>query len=130
MNARGTFETTLHREPPFDDEAGVSLGRTGVDKRFSGALEGTGRVEMLGVGTPVKGSMAYVAMEKVRGQLEGREGTFVLQHVGSMRAGAFSLVVTVVPDTGTGALRGLVGRMEIRIEAGKHFYDFEYSFEE
>jgi hypothetical protein len=82
---------------------------------------------MLAVGTAVEGSAGYVAMEQVTGTLSGRKGTFALQHTGTMTRGAAQLSVTVVPDSGTGQLIGLAGRMDIKIADGKHFYDFEYT---
>jgi len=72
------------------------------------------------------GSAGYVAIEKVSGTLAGRAGSFVLQHSGVMTRGRGELSVTVVPDSGTGALQGLAGRMNIIIEGGKHTYVFEY----
>jgi Protein of unknown function (DUF3224) len=51
----------------------------------------------------------------------------MLQHAGTMRKGAPTLIVTVVPDSGTDQLTGIEGRMTIVIEGGKHFYDFEYT---
>jgi hypothetical protein len=65
-------------------------------------------------------------MEKVTGTLAGRAGTFVLQHSGTMTRGVQQLTVTVVPDSGTGALAGLSGTMTVRIEGGKHSYEFTY----
>jgi hypothetical protein len=44
-----------------------------------------------------------------------------------MTRGAAQLTVTVVPDSGTGQLAGLAGKMTINIVEGKHFYDFEYT---
>jgi len=82
---------------------------------------------MLGFRSAVEGSAGYVAMEKVSGTLRGRSGTFVLQHIGTMRRGAPDLTVTVVPDSGTGELVGISGRLNIIIADGKHAYDFEYS---
>jgi hypothetical protein len=38
-----------------------------------------------------------------------------------------SLVIDVVPDSGTGELTGLRGRMTIRIVERQHFYDLEYA---
>ena len=55
----------------------------------------------------------YVAMERVIGTLEGRTGTFALQHSGTMTRGAQQLSVTVVPDSGTGELTGLSGTLTI-----------------
>jgi len=78
-------------------------------------------------GTAVKGSAGYVAIERVSGTLQGRSGTFVLQHSGTMARGAFQLTITVVPDSGTGQLAGLTGTMNIIIADGKHSYDFAYT---
>ena len=77
--------------------------------------------------TDVKGSAGYVAIERVTGALGRRSGTFILQHSGTMTRGAQQLSITVVPDSGTGALAGLQGKMSIQIEGGKHSYEFEYS---
>lgn len=126
MNATGTFEVTMNAEPPYDVAEGVSLGRVAIDKRFSGALEATSVVHMIGARTPVEGSGGYVAVERVTGTLDGRSGSFVLLHTGVMTRGARALGVTVVPDSGTGALKGLSGAMDIEIVAGQHHYRFEY----
>jgi flagellar basal body rod protein FlgG len=98
-----------------------------IDKTFHGELDATSKGEMLAAMTPVKGSAGYVAIEKVTGKLAGRDGTFVLQHMGTMTRGEGKLTVTVVPDSGTGQLVGLSGTMSIEITEGKHFYHFEYS---
>ena len=82
---------------------------------------------MLTGGTAIKNSAAYVAIEQVSGSLKGRKGTFILQHTGIMNRGEGSLVITVVPDSGTGALEGLAGTMVIKIDAGRHSYEMEYS---
>ena len=59
--------------------------------------------------------------------MAGLTGTFQLQHSGIMDRGKPALSVIVVPDSGTGELVGLHGKMDIRIEeGGKHFYDFDY----
>lgn len=101
-----------------------------IDKQFRGDIEGTSEGEMLAVGTGVKGSAGYVAMEVVSGTLHGRSGTFALQHSGTMTRGAPQLTVTVVPDSGTAQLVRLSGRMVIEISEGKHSYDFEYTLAE
>jgi hypothetical protein len=125
-HAKGTFEVKL--EPQVDDKVGEpAMGRLSIDKQFHGDLEGTSKGQMLAVSTEVKGSAGYVAMERVNGKLEGRSGTFALQHSGTLNRGAAQLSVTVVPDSGTGELNGLAGKMTINIVAGKHFYEFEYT---
>lgn len=126
-NASGTFEVKMTPQAPGDKAAGAAVGRYSLDKQFRGNLEGTSKGEMLAVGTGVEGSAGYVAMEQVTGTLNGRKGTFALQHSGTMTRGAPQLSVTVVPDSGTDQLVGLSGRMEIKIADGKHFYEFEYA---
>ncbi|MCU1309922.1 MAG: hypothetical protein JWO20_1047, partial [Candidatus Angelobacter sp.] len=77
--------------------------------------------------TATKGSAGYVAIERVTGALSGRTGTFILQHSATMNRGTPELSVTVVPDSGTGQLEGITGKMNIIIAEGKHSYDFEYT---
>lgn len=128
--AKGTFQVKLSPEPPYDESEGVSLGRVVLDKTFQGDLVGSSQGQMIGARSrDVKGSAGYVAIERVVGSLDGREGSFVLQHFGVMTRGTGELTVSVVPDTGTGGLSGIAGRMKIEITDGKHFYTFEYSFD-
>ena len=98
-----------------------------LDKQFHGDLEASSKGEMLAVGTEVKDSAGYVAMERVSGTLGGRGGTFALQHSGIMTRGEPKLSVTVVPDSGTGQLIGVAGTMTITIVDGKHLYGFDYT---
>jgi len=121
--AAGPFEVKL--APQKEDDP--ALGRMTIDKQFHGELEATSKGQMLTAATDVKGSAGYVAIERVTGTLKGRTGSFVLQHSGTMTRGTPQLSVTVVPDSGTGALAGLEGKMSIQIAAGKHSYDFEYT---
>lgn len=125
--AKGTFDVKL-TPGPEDKESGV--GRMTIDKQYHGELEGAARGEMLSSLSPVQGSGAYVAIERVNGTLRGRAGTFMLQHRGVMTRGAPDLSVAVVPDSGTGELTGLAGKMQIIIAGGKHSYEFEYTLPE
>jgi hypothetical protein len=123
----GTFEVKLTPQAGGDEPAGV--GRMTIDKRFSGGLEATSRGVMLAVRTAVEGSAGYVAMEVVEGALDGRRGTFVFQHGGTMLRGEQRLSIEVVPDSATGELSGLSGRLEITFEEGVHYYELEYSLD-
>ncbi len=125
IHAAGPFDVKV--TPEEDKSAEPLLGRMSLDKHYHGDLEATGKGTMLTAGTAVKGSGAYVAIEHVSGTLKGLTGTFVLQHSGTMEQGAGHLTITVVPDSGTGQLKGLSGKMTINIAEGKHSYDFEYS---
>lgn len=122
----GTFEVKLSPQAMEEGEGG-SMGRMSLDKQFQGPLQATARGEMLMAGTKTEGSAAYVAIERVTGTLDGRAGSFVLQHYGVMNRGAPSLTITVVPDSGTGQLAGLTGTMTIDVSGGKHAYTMEYT---
>ncbi len=130
QHARGPFEVKLVPQSSDVPEEGATLGRMSIDKQFHGELEATSRGEMLTAMTAVKGSAGYVAIERVSGTLHGRRGTFALQHTGVMTRGVPQLVITVVPDSGTGELAGIAGRVDIVITGAQHEYVFDYTLED
>jgi len=126
-HAEGTFEVKTVPLPPDDATAATAIGRYALTKQLHGDLEATGKGEMLGAGDLAKGNAGYVAIEQIAGTLQGRTGSFALQHVGAMSHGSYTLSVTVVPGSGTGELAGIAGTMTIVAAAGKHSYTFEYT---
>jgi hypothetical protein len=77
-----------------------------------------------------EGSAAYVGLERVTGSVHGRSGSFVLRHSAAMERGAGESNLDVVPDSGTGGLRGLRGEARISVEpGGGHSFTLEYDFE-
>ncbi len=124
--ASGTFNVSITPIAPAEDAASDIPGRMTLAKTFHGGLTGTGEGEMLGAMGPNQ-SGAYVAMERVRGALDGREGTFLLVHRGVMDRGAQELLITVVPGSGTGALAGLTGVFHLTIADGEHRYVLDYT---
>ena len=129
QHARGTFDVkttplNLDEQPPA-----ASLGRFALDKEFHGDLAASSHGEMLTAGR-VEGSAGYVAIERVTGTLHGRAGSFALQHTGTMAPGVLELSISVVPDTGTGELAGLAGKLTIDFSGGGHAYDLEYTLPE
>jgi hypothetical protein len=146
--ASGPFSVQMLPQPQGDNPI---PGRALLDKRYQGDLAATGQGQMLSAVTATPGSAGYVAIELVTGTLQGRSGSFVLQHSGLMCAphglrpappsgdspsakpawlmdrGAKRLTITVVPDSATGGLTGLAGQMDIRISDGQHFYELTYT---
>ena len=120
--AHGTFEITMKPMAGAD----AAIGSLSIDKLFQGDLQGTSIGQMLAVRTKVAGSAGYVAMERVAGTLAGRQGSFVLQHSGTMTGGSAAAAITVVPDSGEGGLAGLQGAMTITQPGGQHHYAFDY----
>ena len=125
-HATGTFDVAVAPLGTPDKAEGSTLGRMSLTKQLQGDLTGTSKGEMLTAMTDTKGSAGYVAIERVSGTLQGRSGTFVLQHIGTMARGEQQMTIKVVPDSATGQLAGLSGTMTIKIVDGKHFYEFDY----
>ena len=124
--AKGNFEVRRTPQDALDAGDGAQIGHVRFDKRFHGALDAASVVHMLAVGTDVPGSAAYVAIERIAGTLDGRQGSFLTQHNGTLDRGQPTLSLGVVPDSGTGELAGLRGRMAIDIVDGAHLYTFDY----
>ncbi|MEO7909523.1 MAG: DUF3224 domain-containing protein [Roseiflexaceae bacterium] len=124
-HASGTFDVTITPQAQGAGES-AAIGRLTIDKQFHGDIKAHSQGQMLAAGTAVEDSAGYVAIEKATGTLHGRNGSFVLQHNGTMARGAGQLTITVVPDSGTGELVGLTGTMSITIVDGKHLYEFDY----
>ena len=74
--ASGTFDVKMTPQTPADTGEEAAVGRYSLDKTFHGDLNGTSKGEMLAVGTAVEGSAGYVAMEQVKGTINGRSGSF------------------------------------------------------
>lgn len=127
LQASGRFDVKLSPQDQDDTSEKSFLGRMSIDKEFHGDLEATSSGQMLGVQTSTPGSAGYVAMELVSGALQGRSGTFVLQHSSTMARGVPRQSVTVVPDSATGQLQGLAGEMTIEVSDGEHHYHFAYT---
>jgi hypothetical protein len=126
QKASGPFEVKLVPQGTPDKAEGSTLARMSLDKQYHGDLEATAKGDMLTAGTDIQGSAGYVAIERVTGTLNGRGGSFVLQHSGTLTRGAPVQNITVVPDSGSGQLVGITGKLTVIIEGGKHSYEFEY----
>lgn len=127
QTAIGTFEVTLQPQGTDNQAPGSTLGRMSLNKQFHNDLVAVSHGEMLSALTDIKGSAGYVAIERVVGSLQGRRGTFILQHHGLMERGTQQLSITVIADSGTDELVGLSGKMRIKIANGQHLYEFEYT---
>ena len=128
--AEGSFEVSLTPQAPDERPGADFLGRLLIEKSFAGSLTAKSVGQMLSARSPVEGSAGYVAIEKVEGTLDGRSGSFVLQHSGHASRGETSLRVNVIADSGTDELTGLRGEMRIEVAPdGSHFYVFDYTLD-
>ncbi len=130
MRAEAT--TTVHKyEPTVYDKPkeGPALTKIHVEESFNGDIEGDGIAECLQAAS-VDGSASFVAMERVAGEIAGREGTFLLQVAGTVTAKIMSAEWFVVPGSGTDQLAGLAGKGGFRANLGEGGQvNLDYRFE-
>ena len=132
VHAKGSFDIKMTPAEPTDFEKANDITRVSSEKTWHGDFEGVSHGEMITGSTASTGSMAYVAIERMTGKLNGRQGSFTFSHRATMMKGdapaAGELSVMVVPNSGTGELTGLKGSLMIHIDAqGKHTWTFDYS---
>jgi hypothetical protein len=124
----GRFDLTSWVEDAYDDADGARLLKVRNTKTFEGGISGTSATELLQA-IAGDGGAAYVGMERVAGEIDGRKGTFVLRHSASMTAdGGGDMRVDVVPGSATGDLVGLTGELTITMTPEReHSYSFAYT---
>lgn len=123
-HASGTFEVKV---TPMAD-AGDGLSRFTMEKQIHGSFEGTAKGQMIGGGDYKTGNAGYVAAEMLSGVLNGKHGSFGLQHSTTMIGGKPDMRIIVIPGSGTGELAGISGTFTILIDSqGKHSYTFDYT---
>jgi hypothetical protein len=90
-------------------DGGSKVTRALVKRSFTGDLQGEGSLEWL-MGYDESGKATFVGLERFLGKLDGKSGSFVLQHVGTFDGQTANADLLVVPGSGSGDLAGLSGR--------------------
>ncbi|MBD2892885.1 hypothetical protein amrb99_18050 [Actinomadura sp. RB99] len=102
------FEITDFDESVYDQPSeGPKMTRVTIRKRYQGVIDGTGVAEVLTAQGDAGGG--YVASERIEGTIDGRKGTFVIQHFGLADGDEQTSHGSIVPGSGTGDLAGISG---------------------
>lgn len=125
MVVTGKFKVKLVPQP--DDD--VPAGRMVVKKTYSGAVEGTGRGQMISKRLP-NGTAIYYAVEEFAGTVDGRKGRFTLLHEGRMDSDSQSLTIDVLEGSGTGALKTISGSMTISQHGETHSFALTFDLQD
>jgi len=126
--ANSTFEITNWDEKPYHEGGGdPRLTRATVTKVFRGELEGDATVEYLMVHR-TDGTATFVGIERVEGTLNGKSGSFVLEHLGTFEHGTAKASCRVITGSGTGELTGLQGEGSFEAQGREAPFDLEYEF--
>jgi len=89
-----------------------------LNETFTGDIDGESSVRALQVLNDDQ-SASLVSMQRFRGKLGGRQGTFVLQGSEIVENGEIKATWFVVPGSGTGDLSGLRGEGSFEGHFGK-----------
>jgi Protein of unknown function (DUF3224) len=114
INAK--FEVTDWKEEQFDERGDApKVTAASVKKSYSGDIEGDSVTEWL-MSYADDGSATFVGLERINGTIDGRNGTLVLQHVGTFKDGAAIAALTAVAGGGSGKLSGATGGGDFRAD--------------
>jgi Protein of unknown function (DUF3224) len=119
-HARATAKIIVHsaEAEPYDRGEGPALMEIRLSETFAGDLDGESPVRALQVLRDDR-SASMVSVQRFRGRLGGRQGTFVLQGSEIVENGRIEATWFVVPGSGTGELSGLRGEGGFAGEFGK-----------
>jgi hypothetical protein len=107
-----TFTVEGWEENPFSDVAGqLKLTHTSVAKTFHGDLQGQGTLQYLMFYGPDE-QTRVLGLERITGILDGKFGSFVVEHVGGDDGFEARGALVILPGSGTDALAGIRGKGE------------------
>src|SRR4051812_36604264 len=128
-HATGHIEVKTYEPKPFDEvPGGPSLVDVHITETFSGDIQGEGTARFIQA-IRQDGSASFVGVERVRGAIGGRKGSFLLQDSGTLVGNEVKGVWLVVPGSGTDELAGLRGAGGFEAQLGQRasvWLDYEF----
>lgn len=104
-----TFKIDSWKEDPFSKkEDGPTLIRASVIQSYSGSLKAKSTIEYLMTNFE-DGTSSFIGIEEIIGELDGKSGSFLLNHKGSHKDGVAKSSFDIISDSGTGELEGISG---------------------
>lgn len=110
-------------------ENGPKLNKASVKQTYSGALEGSSTIEYL-MATFRGDISTFIGIEEVIGELEGKSGSFLLQHNGTHEDGVAKSTFEIIPHSGTDELEGISGSGHYEASHEESTFKLFYEFKE
>jgi len=118
IHAQAEVTVNSHEAMPYDDGSEPALIEIRIEETFAGDLDGTSTVRALQIAYgPERASL--LTLQRFRGRLKERTGTFVLEGRGQVEQGQIEVKWSVVPQSGTEELAGLRGEGGFKGRFGK-----------
>jgi hypothetical protein len=130
VHAVGQTTVKTYRPTTFDELPGApTLSGVRVAETFSGDIEGEGLAHVVQAAR-TDGAATFVGIERVRGAIGGKRGTFLLEVHGTVAGQDMKAEWFVVSGSGTGELKGLRGDGGFKAKLGQHGTIWlDYAFE-
>jgi hypothetical protein len=117
MKAVATYTPIKWDEEPYElISANMKITKASVAFAFAGQIEGHASVQYLmfyrdyDEKDPHKAGANYVGLIRLQGKLNGRPGSFAMEDRGIFEGGTARSILTIIPGSGTGELRGVTGK--------------------
>lgn len=120
--------TGLDETPYLENDSGSKKSHAKITQSYTGVIEGSSEFQYL-MSYQSADFALFVGFEVVIGKVDGKEGSFTIQHNGKFENGAASSNFMIVPDSGTDELTGIVGSGSFKSgESGKANYELTVSY--
>jgi hypothetical protein len=133
MKATGTLKPAKWDEKTYEQiTADKKLTKATVELVFTGEIEGTASVEFLmfykyaDEKDPHSALATFMGLMRFNGTLNGKSGSFVMEDWGTFIKGALNGELTILPDSGTGALAEIIGKAHYHSNASEVAFEIEY----
>ncbi|NBC04297.1 MAG: DUF3224 domain-containing protein [Bacteroidetes bacterium] len=125
-----TFKIESWNEEPYSQaKDGPAVFRASVKQSYSGALEAKSTIQYL-MTTFTDETSTFIGIEEILGELEGKSGSFLLEHDGTHRDGVAKSEFVIIPNSGSGELSGIRGNGSYEATHETAELTLEYDFEE
>jgi hypothetical protein len=119
-HAVGQTTVEVYQPTVFDQMPGApTLSDVHLTELFSGDIEGEGVAHVVQAAR-ADGTASFAGIERVRGSVGGKQGSFLLQVQGTVDGKEMQAKWFVVPRSGTGELQDLRGEGGFTAELGHH----------
>jgi hypothetical protein len=109
IKLNGVFQITDWDETPYsENDDGSKQSHAKIAQNYNGDIKGASELQYLMSYQP-DGSAVFVGFETVSGSINGKSGSFVIQHTGTFESGVASSSFSIVPKSGRGELAGISG---------------------
>jgi len=123
----GTFKVLGWEERSYDAPDLPQLTHACVSEELQGGIEGEASITYL-MASREDQTASFIGLARVVGRIGEREGTFVMQDVGTFEHGVAKGRWTILSGTSTGDLQGISGEGSFDTADDTSTYTLEVSF--